>query len=111
MLQYVPYVFYALLAIGAIAILLRRSRIKRSGTETDAVVSRIDRQESRSDDGSTHTSVYYYARFVDDERQTREARLMSPPKGLKEGTRLRIRYLPDKPKTAVVTEVLGPGEQ
>ena len=107
MLQYIPYLFYALLAIGAIVVLLRRGRIKRSGTETDAVVSRIERRESRNDDGSTSTTAFYYARYLNDERQSVEAVLMGPPKGLEEGTRLRIRYLPDKPKTAVVTEVVG----
>ena len=107
MLQYIPYLFYALLAVGVVLILLRRSRIKRLGTETDAVVSRIEREESRNDDGSTHTSVYYYVSYLDDELRNVEAVLMTPPKGLEMGTRLRIRYLPDKPKFAVVTEVLG----
>ena len=106
-MQCIPCFFYALLALGTAVILLRRSRIKRAGTETDAVVSRITRNESRNDDGSTGTSVYYNVRYTDNERQTREAVLMSPPAGLQEGTRLRIRYLPDKPKFAVVTEVLG----
>lgn len=107
MLQYIPYVFYALLAVGAVLILLRRSRIKRLGTETDAVVSRIERVESRNDDGSTHATVYYYVSYLNDELRNVEAVLMTPPKGLEVGTRLRVRYLPDKPKFAVVTEVLG----
>ena len=106
-MKYIPYLFYALLAIGVIVILLRRSRIKREGTETDAVVSRIDRQESRNDDGSIHTTLFYYVRYTRDDLQTAEAILIGPPKDLTVGTRLRIRYLPEKPKSAVVTEVLG----
>lgn len=105
-MQYIPYIFYGLLAIGAIYILLTRSKIKRNGTETEAVVSRIERQESRNDDGIIVSTDFYIVAYVNEARQTAEATLLDPPMGLKKGSRVKIKYDPNKPKSAVVTEVI-----
>ena len=105
-MQYIPYIFYGLLAIGVIYILITKLRIKRSGTETEAVVSRIDSQQSRNDDGTYHTTDFYIVTYTGEYGQTAEATLIAPPAGLKVGSRVKIKYSPDKPKMAVVTEVI-----
>ena len=106
MLEYIPYIFYGLLAIGVIYILITKLRIKRNGTETEAVVSRIDSQESRNDDGSYVSTDYYIVTYKSEVWQTMEATLLNPPTGLKVGSRVKIKYSPDKPKMAVVTELI-----
>ena len=106
MLEYIPYIFYGLLAIGVIYILITKLRIKRNGTETEAVVSRIDSQESRNDDGSYVSTDYYIVTYKSEVWQTMEATLINPPTGLKVGSRVKIKYSPDKPKMAVVTELI-----
>lgn len=106
MMQYIPYIFYALLAIGAVYILLTRSKIKHSGVEAEAVVSRIESQQSRNDDGSYVSTDFYIVTYVNEAWQTVEATLLAPPMELKEGSRVKIKYDPQKPKLAVVTEVI-----
>ena len=70
---------------------------KKNGIETDATVTAIE------DEGpGTDASYNYYVRYIMD-GQAVEAKLSNPGfgKGLEVGTQIRIRYLPDKPKTVV----------
>lgn len=106
-MRYIPYIFYGLLALGVIYILITKLRIKRTGTETEAVVSRIESQESRNDDGTYHTTEFYIVTYTGEDMLTVEATLIDPPAGLKVGSRVKIKYSPDKPKMAVITEVIA----
>ena len=105
-MQYIPYIFYGLLAIGVIYILITKRRIKRGGTETEATIFRIDSQESRNDDGTYHTTSFYVVTYTGENGQRVEATLIDPPMGLKVGSRVKIKYSPDKPKLATITEVI-----
>ena len=71
------------------------------GTETDAVISRIERQvlSYRSD----QSVVYFcYVLYRSPDGLESEARLLNPKKRLLSGSRVRIRYLPERPDLAVL---------
>ena len=89
------------IAIGVIMTRKRNNEIKRSGIETDAVVTRV-----REDVSTAYT---FYVAYQTQEGQTVEARLASGKsidirigknvwdRDLHEGSKVRIKYLPDKP--------------
>ena len=76
-----------------------------NGTETDAVVSWIEKSV-RSAQGESFTYYYYHARYRKENGQEAEAILWNPKKELAAGSRIRIRYLPQKDQYAVLTEIL-----
>ena len=96
------------IAIGVIMTRKRNNEIKRSGIETDAVVTRVREDVSTDEDGTTYTYTFYVA-YQTQEGQTVEARLASGKsidirigknvwdRDLHEGSKVRIKYLPDKP--------------
>ena len=99
---------YVLIAVVLVAVLAgivitirRNSAIQKGGIETDAVVSRIKENETRNDDGSRQTHYTYYVRYQAEDGQTVEAKLGNAPLGIAAGNRLRIKYLPDKPKYVI----------
>ena len=96
---------YAAIAVVVIAIVIgfiynyRRSKaINEKGIETDAVVSRIKENEGQDSDGNRTTDYEYYVRYQNEAGETVEARLGNPPRFIMEGTELRVKYLPEKPK-------------
>lgn len=96
---------YAAIAVVVIAIVIgfiynyRRSKaIDERGIEADAVVSRIKENEGQDSDGNRTTDYEYYVRYQNEAGETVEARLGNPPRFIMEGTELRVKYLPEKPK-------------
>ena len=81
-------------------------KIKWYGTETNAILSRIE-NDVRSTGGIHYRCVnrYYYAVFRTENGLENEARLMNPKGNLEVGSVLRIRYLPEAANRAVVTGV------
>ncbi|MBQ6382364.1 MAG: hypothetical protein IJQ88_05420 [Clostridia bacterium] len=76
------------------------------GIEADAYVSRVER-EVRHAGGADYPVQFYYVCFQTLNGLENEARLLNPKKALVPGSRLRIRYLPDRQNTAVLTEILN----
>ena len=81
-------------------------KAKWYGTETNAVVSRIE-EDVRSTGGIYYRCVnrYYYAVFQADNGLENEARLLNPKGNLDVGSMIRIRYLPEAADRAVLTGV------
>ena len=77
------------------------AKIKKSGIEADAVVSRIKENESTDSDGSLSVSYEYYVQYYTQSGELVEAKLGNPPYDLIQGTQLRIKYLPEKPNYAI----------
>lgn len=75
------------------------------GIETDASVSWIEKQVGTSQ-GGEYVMRHYYVRFLKADGRENEARLLNPKKQLLPGTRIRIRYLPERDNYAVLTAVL-----
>lgn len=78
---------------------------KRDGTETDASVSWIEKSRG-SYRGEEYIWYYYYVRFLRADGTETEARLLNPKKSLVRGSRVRIRYLPERDSCAVLTKIL-----
>ncbi len=82
----------------------RLVQAKRYGTETEAVVSRIER-DVRTADGAEFPRSFYYVTFQTRNGLQNEARLLNPDTPLDVGTRVKVKYLPEKNAFAVLTEV------
>ena len=103
----------AIIAAGVIMTTKRNNEIKQNGIETDAVVSRVSVNESVDEDGFVTTSYTYYVKYRMMDGQTVEAKLGSGKSvdthitkkswdsDLGEGVKIRIKYLPDKPKYVI----------
>ena len=76
----------------------RSKAINENGIETDADVSRIKENEGEDADGNRTVEYVYYVRSTNETGESVEAKLGNPPRFLMEGTKLRVKYLPEKPK-------------
>lgn len=95
---------YAIIAGIVIAVVIglvfnykRSKAINERGIEADAVVSRIKEIETEND-GQRETRYEYFVKYRNEAGETVEAKLGNPPRFLMEGTELRVKYLPEKPK-------------
>ena len=95
-------IIIAIVVAVAVYIFYRNWFTKKNGTETEAVVSRIEEYETTDSDG-TSTSYNYYVRYHDEDGHPHEARIsnMGFSRGLIVGDQIRIKYLPEKPGMAV----------
>ena len=85
--------------IAGFAFNYKRSKaINEKGVEVDAVVSRIKENEGEDTDGNRTVDYVYYVKYANEAGETVEAKLGNPPRFLMEGTHLRVKYLPEKPK-------------
>ena len=99
---------YAIIAVIVIAVVIglvfnykRSKAINERGIEADAVVSRIKEVETVNADGDRYVNYEYFVKFRNEAGETVEARLGNPSPNITEGTRLRVKYLPKKPKHAL----------
>ena len=95
---------YAIIAVIVIAVVIglvfnykRSKAINERGIEADAVVSRIKEIETEND-GQRETRYEYFVKYRNEAGETVEAKLGNPPRFLMEGTELRVKYPPEKPK-------------
>ena len=102
---------YAVIAIIVIVVVVgfvfnykRSKAINEKGIEVDAVVSRIKENEGEDSDGHRTVEYVYYVKYQNEAGETVEAKLGNPPRFLIEGTELRVKYLPEKPKYALVVK-------
>ena len=79
-------------------------KAKQVGVETDAVVSRIEK-DKRSADGADYPRTFYYVAFPRQDGLPTEARLLNPKGPLEVGSRLRIKYLEEKNDCAVLIRI------
>lgn len=105
-----------ILLLFPIAILWNRKvnkEINQNGVEADAVVTRVQELTSCDSDGTVSVSHIYFVTFRALDGQEVEARLGSGKsvdvyigggwdKDLREGVSVRIKYLPEKPKYAIL---------
>ena len=98
------YVFIAVvviaLVVAAVFTIKRNNAIQKNGVEADAVVSRIEDQETEND-GRREVNYIYYVQYQTRDGKTVEAKLGNEPAHLFVGSKLRIKYLPDKPKYVI----------
>ena len=97
-------VFVAVIIGGVVYSIIHMNKVKKEGIEADAFVSRIDVEESTDSDGMTSTTEKYFVRYTGQDGKQIEARLANPRKGLVMGDRIKVKYLPEKPKYAVMVD-------
>lgn len=97
-----PYIGMGVVAvvliIGIVYNIQRSRKINQNGIETDAVISRIKEKEEVDADQNVTTSYEYFVTYKNETGETVEAQLGNPPRLATEGSQLRIKYLPEKPK-------------
>ena len=76
--------------------------IRRKGIETEGIISRIEEQSTVDGDGSLDVTYTYYVIFKTQDGQKTEADLNHAPGHMRVGDQVRIKYLPEKPKHAVL---------
>ena len=106
MFKYIFIGFFVLIAIGALWAYVVTNKVKKHGIETEAVVSRIEVQESLDSDNCVSRTEKCYVSYVNQNGETVEAVLSNPKKGLKQGSKLKIKYLPEKQEYPVLIEIL-----
>lgn len=105
MKEYLIFVGVALIIVAVVIYtILRNNKIRKSGVETDAVISRIEEERMTSSEGGADFTEIYYVTYVNQQGQTVEARLDSAPGRTREGDRVRIKYLPEKPHFAILVK-------
>ena len=103
MKEYLIFGGVALVIIAvAVYTILRNNKIRKSGVEADAVISRIEEERTTSSEGGADFTEIYYVTYVDQQGKSVEARLNRAPGRTREGDRVRIKYLPEKPHFAIL---------
>ena len=102
------YLIFGVSALVIVAVviytILRNKKIRESGVEADAVISRIEEEQTTSSEGGTDFTEIYYVTYINQEGQIVEARLSGAPGHTREGDRVRIKYLPEKPHFAILVK-------
>lgn len=104
MLYVVIGVIVLVVIIGFIYNYKRNKAINEKGIEVDAVLSRIKEVEGQDSDGNRTTDYEYFVKYKNESGETVEAKLGNPPRFITEGTQLRVKYLPEKPKYVLMVK-------
>jgi hypothetical protein len=104
MLYVVIGVIVLVVIIGFIYNYKRSKAINEKGIEVDAVLSRIKEVEGQDSDGDQTTDHEYFVKYKNGSGETVEAKLGNPPRFITEGTQLRVKYLPEKPKYVLMVK-------
>ena len=81
-------------------------KAKWYGIETDAYISRIEK-DKRFSDGADYPRRFFYVSFPRQDGLQTEARLLNPKGALLVGDKVRIKYLEEKNDCAVLVRYSG----
>lgn len=97
-----------IIVIAIIVILILNAKqvkkVKQEGIEADAFVSRVDEDEYTDSDGMTTTTKKYIVRYTTRDGKQIETQLANPRKGLVMGDRIKVKYMAENPKYAVMVD-------
>ena len=100
--DYLVIVIIAAVVIVAAFNIIKVLTIRKKGIETDGVISHITGSSTVDGDGSLDVTYTYYVVFKTQDSQEVEADLNHAPGRTRVGDQVRIKYLTDKPKHAVL---------
>ena len=95
-----------LFVIGAIRELTADHRLDKKGIEAAAEVSRIRTEEITDYDGSVFVLRTYYVSYPNSRGETVVAPIPNPKPNLEVGSRVKIKYLPNRQKRPILIAVL-----
>ena len=102
--EYLVIAIIALVVIVAAFNIIKVLTIRKKGVETEGVISRITEQSTVGGDGSIDVTYTYYVIYTTQDGQEVEADLNHAPGRTRVGDAVRIKYLPEKPKHAVLVK-------
>ena len=95
------YVFIGIAVAVVVGIIIftvmRNNAINKNGIETDAVVSRIDEDTSRDDNGDINTTYTYYVTYQTEDGAIVEAKLGKAPHNIRQGISSESSIFPKSP--------------
>lgn len=100
--NYIVIGIIAAVVIVAAFNIIKVLTIRKKGIETEGVISRIEEQSTVDGDGSLDVTYTYYVVFRTQDGQEMEADLNHAPGRTRVGDQVKIKYLPEKPKHAVL---------
>jgi len=114
------YAFIAVFIVAVVIGIIRTSRqnkkIRQGGLEAEAVITRIEEEDTTDADGSPSATFYtYYVTYRTMDGRTVEAKLGSGKsvdnqigggwaRGLQAGSRVVVSYLPDEPDYVILAK-------
>ena len=105
MLKYILFGAVVALIIGyVIYIVIRNRKIRKNGVEADAVVSRIEEEQTVSSEDGVDYTYTHYVTYRNPQGETVEAKLDHAPGRTQVGDTVKIKYLPEKPHFAVLVK-------
>ena len=103
--KYILFGAVAALIIGfVIYTVIRNGKIRKNGVEADAVVSRIEEEQTVSSEDVVDYTYTHYVTYLNPQGETVEAKLDHAPGRIRVGDTVRIKYLPEKPHFAVLVK-------
>ncbi len=84
---------------------IQEYKIRSSGQEVEAVVSRLEKNVYTDREALLHPITYFYVIFMKENGMENEARLLNPDPDLLVGNKVTVRYLPGKEQVAVLTSI------
>ncbi len=101
----IAVVFAVIIVTFFVIAIIRNNKIRKSGIETEGVISRIEEKETVDSDGFSDTNYTYYVNYRTTEGKTVEARLgIIMQRRYNIGERINILYLPEKPDYVVLAK-------
>ena len=105
MLKYILFGAVVALIIGyVIYTVIRNRKIRKNGVEADAVVSRIEEEQTVSSEDGVDYTYTHYVTYRNPQGETVEAKLDHAPGRIRVGDTVKIKYLPEKPHFAVLVK-------
>ena len=105
MLKYILFGAVVALIIGyVIYTVIRNRKIRKNGVETEAVVSRIEEEQTVSSEDGVDYTYTHYVTYRNPQGETVEAKLGHAPGRTQVGDTVKIKYLPEKPHFAVLVK-------
>ena len=77
--------------------LIYRRKIIKDGIQVEAVLQRVEVDESRDTEGNTSSTYTFWVTYTNDSGQKVEAELLNGERTMQIGEHLSVKYLPNRP--------------
>ena len=77
--------------------LIYRRKIIKDGIQVEAVLQRVERDESRDTEGNTSSTYTFWVTYTNDSGQKVDAELLNGKRTMQIGEHLSVKYLPNRP--------------